>query len=296
METAKGEICMSLIPDYANTVGSAMSYNRKAADTKGKEKTDGNASSEKTGKADKADKTDRTGKTGTVTGRTIGNPKLSEKAAKYYEELKRKYSNMDFILVSEDQKEKARAQAGSYANASKMVVLIDEDKIERMAEDENYRRQYETIIANAGSGIAQMKSSLEASGTKVKGYGMQVNDGGTAIYFAVLQKSSDAQKERIEKKREKAAEEKKAEARRAQKDAQEKRIRDGKNQRDEHAAERVNKTDETAEADWENTVTITASSIEELLKKISDYQQNERMNTVQTKEERLVGGHIDYKG
>ena len=287
---------MSLIPDYANAVGSAMSYNRKAADTKGKEKTDGNASSEKTGKANKADKTNRTGKTGTVTGRTIGNPKLSEKAAKYYEELKRKYSNMDFILVSEDQKEKARAQAGSYANASKMVVLIDEDKIERMAEDENYRRQYEAIIANAGSGIAQMKSSLEASGTKVKGYGMQVNDGGTATYFAVLQKSSDAQKERIEKKREKAAEEKKTEARRAQKDAQEKRIRDGKNQRDEHAAERVNKTDETAEADWENTVTITASSIGELLKKISDYQQNERMNTVQTKEERLVGGHIDYKG
>ena len=172
---------MSLIPDYANAVGSAMSYNRKAADTKGKEKTDGNASSEKTGKANKADKTDRTGKTGTVTGRTIGNPKLSEKAAKYYEELKRKYSNMDFILVSEDQKEKARAQAGSYANASKMVVLIDEDKIERMAEDENYRRQYEAIIANAGSGIAQMKSSLEASGTKVKGYGMQVNDGGTSL-------------------------------------------------------------------------------------------------------------------
>ena len=62
---------------------------------------------------------------------------------------------------------------------------------------------------------------------------MQVNDGGTATYFAVLQKSSDAQKERIEKKREKAAEEKKAEAKRAQKEAQEKRIRDGKNQRDE---------------------------------------------------------------
>ncbi len=82
---------MSLIPDYANAVGSAMSYNRKRRQTqKGKEKTDGNASSEKTGKANKADKTDRTGKTGTVTGRTIGNPKLSEKAAKYYEELKRK--------------------------------------------------------------------------------------------------------------------------------------------------------------------------------------------------------------
>ena len=62
------------------------------------------------------------------------------------------------------------------------------------------------------------------------------------------------------------------------------------------AAERVNKTDEASESGWENTVTITASSIEELLKKISDYQQNERMNTVQTTEERMVGGHIDYKG
>ena len=58
----------------------------------------------------------------------------------------------------------------------------------------------------------------------------------------------------------------------------------------------MNKTDEVSDSDWEHTVTITASSIEELLKKISDYQQNERMNTVQTTEERMVGGHIDYKG
>ncbi|MDE7207465.1 MAG: hypothetical protein K2N90_09985, partial [Lachnospiraceae bacterium] len=33
-----------------------------------------------------------------VSGRTVGNPMLSEKAAKYYEELKKKYGNMDFIL------------------------------------------------------------------------------------------------------------------------------------------------------------------------------------------------------
>ena len=43
-----------------------------------------------------------------VTGQTIGNPKLSEKAAKYYDELKKKYSNMNFILVSEDMKQQAR--------------------------------------------------------------------------------------------------------------------------------------------------------------------------------------------
>ncbi len=56
---------------------------------------------------------------------------------------------MNFILVSEDQKENAKANAAGYANSNNMVVLIDEDKIERMASDENYRKQYEGIIANA---------------------------------------------------------------------------------------------------------------------------------------------------
>ena len=139
-------------------------------------------------------------KSGSVSGKTIGSPRLSKKAADYYESLKKKYSNMDFILVSEDKKEQAKAQASSYANASKMVVLIDEDKVERMAEDENYRKQYEAIIANAASGISQLKSSLQSSGANVKGFGMQVNDGGTATYFAVLEESSAAQRERIEKK------------------------------------------------------------------------------------------------
>ncbi|MFQ8902173.1 MAG: DUF6033 family protein [Lachnospira eligens] len=56
------------------------------------------------------------------------------------------------------------------------------------------------MIANAASGISQLASSLSATGTSVKGFGMQVNDNGTASYFAVLEKSSAAQKERIEKK------------------------------------------------------------------------------------------------
>ena len=118
-----------------------------------------------------------------VNGQTIGNPRLSEKASKYYDQLKKKYSNMNFILVSEDQKEYAKAQASNYANANNMVVLIDEDKIERMAEDENYRKQYEGIIANAASGLSQLGQSIAATGANVKGYGMQVNDGGTASIF-----------------------------------------------------------------------------------------------------------------
>ena len=47
-----------------------------------------------------------------VSGKTIGEPKLSDKAARYYEQLKKKYSNYDFILVSKDQKEQAEAKIG----------------------------------------------------------------------------------------------------------------------------------------------------------------------------------------
>lgn len=36
---------------------------------------------------------------------------------------------MNFILVSEDQKENAKANAAGYANSNNMVVLIDEDKL-----------------------------------------------------------------------------------------------------------------------------------------------------------------------
>lgn len=44
-----------------------------------------------------------------------------------------------------------------------------------------------------------MSSKISATGASVKGFGMQVNDDGTASYFAVLKKSSAAQKQRIEK-------------------------------------------------------------------------------------------------
>ena len=103
-------------------------------------------------------------------GRTIGQPELSEKAAKYYEQLKKKYGNYDFILVSRDQKENAKANAAKYANGYKTVVLIDEDKIEQMATDEKFRKQYEGILSGAAAQIQQLKTSLQSSGAQVKGF------------------------------------------------------------------------------------------------------------------------------
>lgn len=211
-------------------------------------------------------------------GRTIGNPQISEKAAKYYEELKDKYSNMDFILVSADQKEQAQSQAASYANANKMVVLIDEDKIERMAEDENYRKQIEDKISNAVNGMQQFSEKLGTVGTNIKGFGMQINDDGTTKFFAVLEKSSAAQKERIEKH---------AEAKRTEKKNAEKKAKKAEQQ------ERLEEHRKSKKAE-DDTVTISANSIEELMSKIEEYGFQIKSDSIQTEKEKMVGQNIDF--
>lgn len=283
-----------MISGYSSTMESVAAYsaagiqNKKTTQNqKSAESTDNTQTSGKTqnsGKSSGTNETDSKRKATNVSGKTIGTPRLSDKAAKYYEQLKSKYSNMDFILVSEDQKEAAKAQAGSYANASKMVVLIDEDKIERMASDESYRKQYEGIIANSASGLSQLKSSIEKTGADVKGYGMQVNDGGTSSFFAVLKKSSADQKARIEKKRESAKAEKKEAEKKAVEKKKEEKLKVSKEEN----------VSDTGENDYESdTITITASSMEELIKKISDYVQNEKLGSIQTPQEKLVGQNFD---
>ena len=217
------------------------------------------SSQSKTGKTNKENATgtenSKVSKTNGNYGKTIGNAKLSEEGAKYYQELKKKYSNMDFILVSKDQKANAQANAASYANGNKMVVLIDEEKIERMATDENYRKQYEGIIKNAASGLSQLKSQIESSGQSqnVVGYGMKVNDGGIASFFAVLKKSEKKEKQ-----------------------------------------DKLKEAQQTSDDD--DTITISAGSIEELIKKINDYTFSMKSDNVQTEAELQVGQHIDFRG
>lgn len=230
-------------------------------------------------------------KSSKVSEKTIGEPKLSDKAKEYYEKLKKKFSTMDFILVSKDMKETAKANAGQYANANKMVVLIDEEKIERMAEDESYRKQYEGIIANASSQLATMQSRFANGQSGVKAYGIQVNDGGNASFFAVVDKSLSLQKKRIEKKQE----ENRAERKKAQKEAYEKRM----NKEDEDTSS-VKKSDKTDSMDKtgksEDLVTVTAGSLEELEKKIQDMLYDSMSDYVFTPQEKQVGWNVDFRG
>ena len=225
----------------------------------------------------KAEDTKNTAKKSNVKGKTVGEPKLSDKAAKYYEDLKKKYSGMEFILVSRDQK------AASYANPAKMVVLIDEDKIERMATDESYRKQYEGIIANAASGMSQLSKSLSGN-SSVKGYGMKVNGNGTASFFAVIDKSLAAQRKRIEKKAQEKKEAKKAEEKRAKKKEQQEKL-------EESWEKDSGKTENLYD---EDTVTVQASSIEELLKKINDVTFESMSDYARTEEEKKIGQSFDF--
>lgn len=213
-------------------------------------------------------------------GKAIGNPKLSDEGAKYYEELKSKYSDMEFILVSDDQKQQAEANAAAYANNKKTVVLINESKIEEMATNKEVRDKYEAVISNSRFQISQMAQNLKNSGANVKGYGVKVDDGGNAKFFAVLEKGSAAQRERIEKKAEQKKADKKAQEKKAAQKEKQERLTNKKPDR------------------WDDsdTVTITANSIEELMDKINDYTFAEKSDNAMTDYEKMLGQSIDFKG
>lgn len=267
----------SALNSYAADYSYRTEYNRKTDNNK---KTDGTKEMDKTAKKSK------------VSGRTIGDPVLSDKAKKYYEQLKAKYSNMDFILVSPEQKEEAESKKGMYQSSKELIVLIDSDKIEKMAEDEEYRAKYEEILSNATSQLSQMKDSLGSKADSVSSFGMTFDDNGNASFFAVVDKSLAAQKERIADKKEAAAEEKK----KAQKKTQEKRAEERKADRADKnkkmdSADKTNSKEKSSDAD---KVTVSASSWEELLKKIDNVIYESRADSVLTKEEKAVGQSFDY--
>ncbi|MCR4617992.1 MAG: DUF6033 family protein [Lachnospiraceae bacterium] len=226
-------------------------------------------------------------------GNTIGDVKLSDKAKDYYNQLKGKFHNMEFIAVSKDMKAQVQANAAAYGNANKMVVLIDEEKLERMATDESFRKKYEGIIAMSQTKMAEAKNSLTSSGASVKNFGMSVDSNGKESFFATVEKSQDLQKKRIEKKAAEKKEQKAKEKKKTEKEAREERLQKAKDKKTE-------KTDDEEEPqdidDGKEYVTIEAKSMDELLSKVQKYSYSEALNRVFTDSERRVGGYVDFRG
>lgn len=226
-------------------------------------------------------------------GMTIGDVQLSDKAKDYYNSLKSKYHNMEFIAVSKDMKAQVQQNAASYGNANKMVVLIDEEKLERMATDESYRKKYEGIIAMAQTKVSEAKMGLASSGASVKNFGMSVDSNGKESFFATVNKSSDLQKKRTEKKAAEKKAQKLQEKKKAEKKAQEERIQKA---RDKKAEKEGTDKDDSRIKDDEEYVTFEADSMDELLSKVQTYSYNNASGKVMTQAEQMVGTKIDFRG
>ena len=203
--------------------------------------------------------------------------------------MKKKYGNLDFILVSKDQKEYAKANASKYSNTSKMVVLIDEEKIERMAEDEKFRKQYEGIISQGASGLNQLKSKLANMGLNVKSCGMNVYDNGATSFFATMDQSFKSQNKTAQERLAKKKAAKKAEEKKAAKKAEEKKLQE---KLEEGRTERKEIREEFYESDEEGEVTFTADTIEDLISQIENADYLVRRD-IRSSFERQVGQKFD---
>lgn len=227
-------------------------------------------------------------------GSTIGNVKLSDQAADYLDQLKSKFHNMEFITVSKDMKSQVQQNAAAYGNANKMVVLIDDEKLERMAADESYRKKYEGIIAMSQSKLDAAKNSLASTGASIKNFGMSVDANGKESFFATVEKSQDLQKKRIEKKAAEKKEQKIKDKKNAEKRAREERIQKAREEKTEKADS--DDKEEIKSVDDKEYVTFEANSMEELLSKVRMDTYNQVSARVMTDSERMLGTQVDYKG
>lgn len=140
---------------------------------------------------------------------------LSAKAQKLLEQLKKTYGNMDFMVA--DYKDQEEARSILSRGTKEFSVLFSSEELEKMASDEKYKqeklngmkgavRMSEQINKQFGTASGFGKDSEKGEVTRV---GMSFNKDGSVSYFAELEKSSNAQKDRTEAARAKRAQEKK---------------------------------------------------------------------------------------
>ena len=239
-------------------------------------------------------------------GNVIGEPKLSEKAASYYEELKSKYGDMNFVLVANDSTEGAEQKAAMMPNSNKTVVLIDAEKIEKMAEDEEYRNKYEGIISNAQKELPELAKKLSGM-QSVQGFGMRIDDDGKASFFVVSKKNNDAINEKMAQKRADKKEQAKKDAKKAEKKKTEEKLAKKLEERraksselkeddEDDAVSGIKRHDKSRNDTWnpDDYEVFEADSIDELIRMVEDHEYNFRSNNVMTEQESYIGGMVDF--
>lgn len=206
----------------------------------------------KTNNRDKqAEKANRTNKSNVAQ-----NVKLSDKAKALLEELKAKYTDMDFMVADYSSDEEAQEYLSQGNKA--FSVLIDPDDLEAMANDEQVKDKTLSLLDEARQNLTDLQSQLEEDGeTNVKNLGVTINTDGKVSYFAELEKMSQSQKDRIEKIKENKAEEKTEADKKAARQEREERMDALKSDRFYTNLPQIDKH-----------TTVQADTMEELLEKI----------------------------
>lgn len=195
---------------------------------------------------DKTSKTDSTKKTNSTKKADNTPVQLSSKAKALLQELKRNYSNMDFMVADYESDE----EAASYLSRStkEYSVLIDAEELERMAADEDVKKQNLSLLDEAVGKLDDMKDQLGEHKDEVLRMGISIGKDGEMSFFAELEKVGERQKEFVDRIRE------------GKKDAVEKTQADKTDPRHPH------------KYDYERSkrTTVYASTAEELLEKIKN--------------------------
>ena len=199
--------------------------------------------------------------------------KLSDKAKELLDKLKDKYQDCDFFVGNSAADLKALSKSAN----KEFSVMFSSEELEKMASDEKYAEEKLKGMEDAISmskKISEREGYLTDTGIVNSENGVVnkisffVDDNGTTRMFAELEKTTQAQKERIEE----AKEEKKAARKAEAKKAEAKKAEDSKAEEKKPESEKV---------------IIEASSIEELVEKINNFDWNTYQNT-------KVGEKVDY--
>lgn len=214
----------------------------------------------------KTSKSDSSNKAGSA-GKANGSVQLSDRAKALLQELKKTYSNMDFIVADYDSEE----EAASYLSrgTKEYSVLIDAEELERMAADESVKEQNLAFLDEAVGKLDEMKNQLGDHKDEVVRLGISIGKDGEMSFFAELEQVGERRKEFIDSIREgKKEDAKKAEADKA----------DPRNPY-HYDYERSKRT------------TVYASSVEELLDKIANVDWD---NIKEETPDSMPGGRFNY--
>lgn len=127
-------------------------------------------------------------------------PTLSKAAQNLLKELKKTYSNMDFIVADFETDEEAASLMSQ--GTAEYSALFTPEELEKMAADEDVKNKNMKILDGAVSKLDEMKTKLGDKADDVTRIGISFGDDGEVSFFAELEKNSEKQRERIEKQRE----------------------------------------------------------------------------------------------